>query len=119
MKNILNQVPEYERKDLETFLNNGQKLILSNRQWCNLTISDFTTFYFESHEGKLADALVKFLLNANCESNNTLLSVLGYQEFAKDVLFDFLEANQQNIIIEFNSQRQNATDEIQLTAAGY
>ncbi|HIF9180981.1 TPA: hypothetical protein ACX6QL_002041 [Photobacterium damselae] len=119
MRNILNQVPEYERKDFETFLSNGQKLILSNRQWCNLTISDFTTFYFESHNGKLADGLMKFLLNANCESNNTLLSVLGYQEFAKDVLLDFLEANHQNIVKEFQAQHQNSIDTMKMMAAGY
>ncbi|UJZ95418.1 hypothetical protein IHC87_18360 [Photobacterium damselae subsp. damselae] len=119
MKNLLDRVPTYEQKDFKIFLSNGQKLIFSNRQWCDLTISDFTTFYFESYDGKLADALVKFLLNANCNSSNTLLALLGFQEFAKDALIEFLEINHKSIIKEFNFQKQDAIDERKIIAAGY
>ncbi|MGD6739704.1 hypothetical protein ACN08N_23695 [Photobacterium leiognathi subsp. mandapamensis] len=118
MKKLLDQVATEEVKALEVFLKHGKQRILANREFCGLSISDFTTFYFEVHNGKLADALTKFALTANCDNSNTLLSLLGFQEFAHDAFDDFLEANEKPILKAFRDEVNEGKEEIALAAAG-
>lgn len=118
MKKLLNQVAAEEVKALDAFLQHGKKRILANREFCGLSMSDFTTFYFEMHNGKLADALTKFALTANCDKSSTLLSLLGFQEFALDAFNDFLEANEQPILKAFRAELNENKDEMALSAAG-
>ena len=119
MDAILKQLPDSAHKDFEQFLVNGQKVLSSNRQWCGFTIAAFTTFFVESHHGKLADALVRFILSADCDSPHTLLTLMGHQEFTKSVLLDFFEHHGETLITEFMLLKQSASDELKIAAAGY
>lgn len=106
MKNLLNQVKYDEKKHFERYLEGGKKVILSNREFCGLSISDFTSFYFEMHNGKLANSMVKFALTANCEASNTLLSLIGYQEFANDAFDEFFKTHGKRIVEQFRVAHQ-------------
>ncbi|MGF1727038.1 hypothetical protein [Photobacterium nomapromontoriensis] len=119
MKDIFKQVPSEHTKALEQYLAHGSQRIMHNREWCGLSLSDFTTFYVELHDGKLADALVKFALTAKCESSNTLLSLMGFQEFAKDAFDEFIDANAANILKTFNKEIEEYKSEAFIAAAGF
>ncbi|PSU83342.1 hypothetical protein C0W42_22480 [Photobacterium kishitanii] len=118
MKNIFNQVSPQEADALEKFLATGKNLILNNREFCGLSVSDFATFYFEVHDGKLANAMVKFLITADCSSSNTLLTLMGFQEFAKDVFEEFFNEHEVTILKIFHAEYKEHRKELQLVLAG-
>ncbi|CEO39104.1 hypothetical protein [Photobacterium kishitanii] len=118
MKNIFNQVSPQEVETLERFLDIGKHRILNNREFCGLSVSDFVTFYFEVHDGKLANAMVKFLITADCGSNNTLLVLMGFQEFAKDVFEDFFNENEATILKTFRTEYKEQKEEFEIALAG-
>ncbi|MCG7588766.1 hypothetical protein [Photobacterium sp. OFAV2-7] len=119
MKSLFAQVDSSYHKALEAFIANGKQRIISNREWCDLTISDFVSSYIEMHNGKLVDSLVKFTLTANCEASNSLLSLMGYQEFAKDALDEWLEENASTIVQHFAQEVKAHEMESAVTAAGF
>ncbi|PSU66567.1 hypothetical protein C9J20_13685 [Photobacterium phosphoreum] len=118
MKNIFNQVSPQEADALEKFLAIGKHRILHNREFCGLSVSDFVTFYFEVHDGKLANAMVKFLITADCSSSNTLLTLMGFKEFAKDVFEEFFNENEATILKTFRIEYKEQKEEVEVALAG-
>ena len=119
MKKLFSQVDSSNHDALKAFLHYGKQRILTNREWCDLTISDFVSFYIEMHDGKLVDSLVKFTLTANCETSNTLLSLTAFQEFAKDALDEWLDDNADTIVKHFEQEVKEYEMELAVTAAGF
>ena len=71
------------------------------------------------HDGNLVDAVVKFTLTADCETPNTLLTLMGHQEFAKDAFDEWLDDNANTIVKHFEKEVKEHEMELAVAAAGF